>query len=116
MKSLGPLYLGADVEYNSERRLSRETSAVRVRVAVILGMLALPLTAGSAFAAAGSTAANGYGGESNVASQAAGTAAAGAAQGALPFTGLDLALIAFVGALLLTVGLFIRRRAAQRAD
>jgi len=89
---------------------------VRVRLAVILGMVVLPLTAGSAFAAAGSTAANGYGGESNVATQAAGTAAAGAAQGTLPFTGLDLTLIALAGALLLGLGVFIRRRAAQRAD
>ena len=90
---------------------------MRVRVTVILGMVVLPLlTAGSAFAAAGGTAANGYGGEANVATQAAGTAAAGAAQGALPFTGLDLTLIALAGALLLGLGVFIRRRASERAD
>ena len=103
------------VEYNWIRGVFRgEASAVRVRLAVVLGMLIVPFTAGSALAAG--TAASGYGGESNVATQAAGTTAAGAAQGALPFTGLDLTLIALAGALLLGLGVFIRRRAAERAD
>jgi hypothetical protein len=81
-------------------------------------MVILPFAAGSAFAAAGGTAADGYGGEANVQSQVAGAAVAGAgaAQGVLPFTGLDLTLVALGGASLLGLGVVIRRRASQRAD
>jgi hypothetical protein len=89
---------------------------VRVRLAVVLAMLILPFAAGSAFAAAGSTAASAYGGQSNVGSQVAGTSAAGGAQGVLPFTGLDLTLVALAGATLVGVGVFVRRRASERAD
>jgi hypothetical protein len=90
---------------------------VRVGFAVVVSALMLALTAGSAFAGpAGSTAASGYGGEANVQSQVAGTAVAGAAQGALPFTGLDLTLVALAGATLVGLGVFVRRRASERAE
>ena len=88
---------------------------MRLRFAVILAVMVLPFAAGSALAA-GDTAAAGYGGDANVQSQAAGTAVAGAAQGALPFTGLDLTLVALGGALVLGLGVFMRRRASQRVD
>lgn len=88
---------------------------VRVGFAVVVSALMLALTAGSAFAA-GSTAASGYGGEANVQNQVAGTAVAGAAQGALPFTGLDLTLVALAGATLVGLGVFVRRRASARAE
>jgi hypothetical protein len=51
-----------------------------------------------------------------VQNQVAGTAVAGAAQGALPFTGLDLTLVALAGATLVGLGVFVRRRASQRAE
>jgi hypothetical protein len=71
----------------------------------------LLLTAGTASAGgAGSTAASGYGGPGNVQEQ---VGAAGEARG-LPFTGLNLTLIALGGTTLVLVGLLVRRRGSEQ--
>jgi hypothetical protein len=73
----------------------------------LLATTALVFTTG---ALAASPAEQGYGGRGAVQSEVAHAATGGA----LPFTGFDLALLALGGALLLVVGVFLRR--AARAD
>jgi hypothetical protein len=71
-------------------------------------LMAVPIAlvvAPAAFAA-GSAPTHGYGGGAGVQNEVGGVQAAG---GALPFTGLDLALLVIGGVLLLVVGMVLRR-------
>lgn len=76
----------------------------------LIGVLVL---AGSALAQAPVN--RGYGGQGgNVQGEVAGSEA-GAAAGTLPFTGMDLALMALAAALLIATGLTMRRFGRNRA-
>lgn len=55
-----------------------------------------------------------YGGSGGTQGEVEGGATAGAAGGTLPFTGIDLALMAVAAALLIATGLIIRRVARSR--
>jgi hypothetical protein len=88
----------------------------RKTLAIVVLALALVFPASALAGSAGGTAASGYGGGANVQNEVASAAAAGGARGTLPFTGLDLTLIALAGVTLLGIGIAVRRRASQRAD
>ena len=84
----------------------------RLRLALGAGLIGVLVSAGSAF---GQTpAGRGYGGQGgNVQGEVAGEA--GAAAGALPFTGMDLALMALAAVLLIATGLTMRRLGRARS-
>ena len=81
---------------------------------VLVGVSAFLVGAPVALAASSGPAGNGYGGggyAGNEVSQAAGAVAGNA----LPFTGLDLALLVIGGLALLVVGMVLRRAARHSA-
>jgi hypothetical protein len=83
---------------------------VRKSAVGILSLVAALVGSGSALA--GGAVVSGYGGEGgNVQNEVAGSQAVHAASGALPFTGLSLALIVGAAVLLVVLGLVLRRAA-----
>jgi hypothetical protein len=83
---------------------------MRIR-ALVGGIVAAAVAAPALLAATPGAGLLGYGGEAGVVQGQVG----GEAQGALPFTGYDLVLVALAGALLLAVGFVIRRAARANA-
>ena len=78
---------------------------------LVVAVLCLLVLAPAALAASGGSAGTGYGGDAgNVQNQVnSGAAHAVASKGALPFTGLDLALLVVGGLSLVVVGAGLRR-------
>ena len=77
---------------------------------IFIGLVALVALALPAAALAGNPSSGGV-----ISDDAAGGLAGSTTSGALPFTGLDIAVVLGIGAALLVAGIFLRRRARHES-